>query len=228
MRSQDQNTRSVKFEDSSGEGLCEQQLDTGSVILKDRSVPHTQGLSRILKGSRLVKHFVIRGVRCVETVVGRCSLYCVGAERVETVVGQASERVIMQEIYLHVWSFSPWFPLLLQSSQHNSHCTRLDSVTISFSDHLIHDLMSSSSSHFEQMCGFLRENERSSELNITFFDKLTSTEFAFPKCLIRWNENCVKISGFKNFSNRQYLFVRSSGFGVVLPDVVEHVLQFFS
>ena len=40
------------FEDRSGEGFsCEQQLDMGQSILKDRSVPHTQALPRILKGN---------------------------------------------------------------------------------------------------------------------------------------------------------------------------------
>ena len=37
------------------------------MILKDRGVPHTQALPRILKGSRLLKHLVIRGVRCVSS-----------------------------------------------------------------------------------------------------------------------------------------------------------------
>ena len=35
------------FEDSSGEGLCEQQSDKGLAILKDRGVPHTQSSKRV-------------------------------------------------------------------------------------------------------------------------------------------------------------------------------------
>ena len=52
---------------SSGEGSCEQQLHMGSVILKDSGVPHTHSLPCVLKGSRLVKHPVIPGVRCLSS-----------------------------------------------------------------------------------------------------------------------------------------------------------------
>ena len=48
-----------------------------------------------------------------------------------------------------------------------------------------------------------------SELNITFCDMLNSKEFAFQKCLIRWNEHCVKMSGFLALfkTNNIYFFV---------------------
>ena len=50
---------------------------------------------------------------------------------------------------------------------------------ISFSGKHIHDLMSSSSSHLCTNVRFFLEVERSSELNMAFFDMCNSKEFAF-------------------------------------------------
>ena len=108
------------------------------------------------------------------TVVGRFSLRCVGAERVETVVGQAFKRVNMQKMSERrvFW----WFPLLFALC---SITTRLDSMTISFSDHLTHSPLLSSSSHLWTSVRLLRRIDRFSELNESKNAIFNSKEFAF-------------------------------------------------
>ena len=97
-----------------------------------------------------------------------------------------------------------------QSPEHNSHSTRLDSTTISFSDHLIHDLMSPPSSNLWTNVRFFNGKiGRSIELNMAFFDMFNSTEPVVPKYPFRWNKKWFKMSSFQHFSKTGniYFFV---------------------
>ena len=142
--------------------------------------------------SRLEKLLVIRGVRCVDTVVGRFSLHCFGAERVETVVGQASDRVI-------IFTCDP--SCIIVHTAHDLTQWQSHSVTISFMTWCRHLHRTLNKCAF-----FLLEKWAFQWIEHHIFWHAYFNGIRFPKCLIRWSENCVKIIGFKHFSHRQYLF----------------------
>ena len=93
----------------------------------------------------------------------RFSLHCVGAEIPKWLSVAPTWSVLWLSIPCHPTTEFRWFPLLftlcsITLTVFRTQITRLDSTTISFSDHLIHDLMSPSSSYLWTNVLFLREN----------------------------------------------------------------------